>query len=137
MSISHIDLKNDFVELIKDYFLSLEGMLPKLNYFEQIKNENNPKEVCLKYFNLLNRLVESKPRKVLKSQCFYCPSRFRNALKTIEEKIEKGENITSYLSRRIRHLNIRDSLLDAWGIYHLHLGEKVRNNGFIERTGLE
>jgi len=135
MSIPHIDFKKDFVELTKDYFQSLERRLPNLSYLKQIKNESNPLNVCLAYFNLINRLVEPRPRKVLKSQYFYCPSRFRNVLKTIEGKIKKGEIITPFLSRGISYLYSRDTLLDAWGIHHIHLGRQVMANGFIERTG--
>lgn len=143
MSISNLDLKNDSAFIIKQYFKALEILSPNLHFNSQIKDESDPNKLCLLYYNLANRLVEPKPRKVHKSKNFYCPSRFRNALEIIEGKIENGEEINPYLSKGIRWVvdtdpkraRHRDALLDSWGIKHIHLGTRIERNGFVERSG--
>ncbi len=143
MSISNLDFKKDFVGIIKDYFRALENFSPNLGYYGQVKNKSDPKELCLKYLNLTNRLVELRPREVHKSNIFYCPSKFRKVLENIEKKIENGEDISQYLSRGIRWVDDkdlkrnrhRDALLDAWGIHHIHLGIHIESNGFVKRSG--
>ncbi|MBD3350055.1 MAG: hypothetical protein GF364_01035 [Candidatus Lokiarchaeota archaeon] len=143
MSIQKLDLKTDLARIIKRYFQDLEGLSPTLNYYDQVKNINSPNELCLKYLNLTTRLVDPKPREVLKSDLFYCPKRFRTVLENLENKIKNGEDLTPYLSSRVgwvddeggRKDRHRDRLLIAWGIHHIHLGEKKGSNGFIERTG--
>ncbi len=143
MSISKLNFKNDLGIIIKQYFKALENLSPSLNYYDQIKNKSDPKELCLEYLNLTNRLVEPKPREILISHYFYCPKRFRAILGKIEEKIKTGEDITPYLSKEVgwvddkvgRKNRHRDRLLDAWGIHHIHLGDQVESNGFVKRSG--
>lgn len=121
MSISKLNLKNDLGLIIKQYFKALESLSPNLDYYSQIKDESDTTKICLLYYNLTNRLVEPKPREVHKSKICYCPSRYRNVLENIEGKIENGEDITPYLSRRVRWIDDedlersrhRDALLDA------------------------
>ncbi len=143
MSISNLNFKNDLESIFKQYFKDLEVLSPNLHFHTQIKDENDINKLCLLYYNLTNRIVEPRKRDVHKSSIFYCPSRFKNALRILEEKIENGEDINTYLSkgirwvvdplpRRIRH---RDALLDSWGIKHIHLGTRIESGGFIERTG--
>ncbi|MHA1327836.1 MAG: hypothetical protein ACTSRH_11005 [Promethearchaeota archaeon] len=143
MNIYKINLKNDFIAIVKQYFKFLENLNPSFQYNVQIKDKNDFNELCLLYYNLLNRFVESKPRKVHKSKILYCPFRFKIILNEIENKIESGEDITPYLSRGIKFIydmnikrNIhRDVLLDLWGIHHIHLGSQIKTNGFIKRSG--
>jgi len=143
MSISKINLKNDLGTIIKHYFKVLESLSPSLDYYSQIKNKNDINNLCLLYYNLINRLVEPRPRAVYKSNIFYCPSKFINVLENIKEKIENGEDITPYLSRGVqwvddKNLNRnshRDALLVVWGIHHIHLRAQIESNGFVKRSG--
>jgi len=143
MSIQRLNLKKDLGEVIKQYLKALEGLSPDLDYYSQVKDEINSSTLCLLYYNLINRLVELKPRKVHLSKNFYCPKRFKHALETIIEIIENGKDINPYLSEGIRWVvgtkkiknRHRDALLDSWGIKHIHLGANIKSNGFVERTG--
>ena len=143
MSIQRLDLKNDFGEVIKQYLKALEGLSPDLDYYSQVKDESDPNKLCLLYYNLTNRLVDLRPRKVHKSSVFYCPRRFKNTLESLIEKIRSGEDINPYLGKGIRWVvgtkknknRHRDALLDSWGIKHIHLGTNIESNGFVERSG--
>ncbi len=143
MSISNLNFKNDLESIFKQYFKDLETLSPDLRFHTQIKDESDINKLCLLYYNLTNRIVEPRKRNVHKTSNFYCPSRFRNALRILEEKIENGEDINPYLSKGIRwvvdpHLRgvrHRDVLLDSWGIKHIHLGTRIERDGFVERTG--
>ncbi|MGJ0909207.1 hypothetical protein [Clostridium botulinum] len=93
-------------------------------------------DICFSYFNLKKRLIKAIPRKVLISKEFKCPKELKNGLSLLKNKIEKGENIHPYLSKRILDLSYHDDLLNDWGIYHLHLGTEIdKNTKFIKRTG--
>ncbi|MBD3215725.1 MAG: hypothetical protein GF311_24145, partial [Candidatus Lokiarchaeota archaeon] len=143
MSIQRLDLSEDLGVVIKQYLKALEKLSPDLDYYSQFKDESDPKKLCLIYYNLVNRLVELRPREVYMSTLFYCPKRFKKSLNNLIEKIENGEDINPYLSRGIqwvigisrRKNRQRDALLDRWGIKHIHLGTVLRTDGFIERTG--
>ncbi|KKN25526.1 hypothetical protein LCGC14_0883930 [marine sediment metagenome] len=143
MSIQRLDLKNDLSEVMKQYLKELEGLSPDLDYYSQVKSESDPNKLCLLYYNLTNRLVELRPRKVHFSSVFYCPTRFKDALDSLIEKIRSGEDINPYLSKRIRWVvgtkkrrnRHRDVLLDSWGIKHIHLETNIESNGFVERSG--
>ena len=51
----------------------------------------------------------------------------------MEQEIEAGYNLTPYLSKSVLDPYFHDDLLNHWGIYHLHLGEVLKND-FITRT---
>lgn len=94
----------------------------------------DPHDLGIKYFNLLHRKVPPKPRTVLFSKEFSCPPMYKKRLLKIKKVIEKGEDITPYLSRNLKKLDYDDFMLNDWGIFHLHLGKKLEEDGFIERT---
>lgn len=50
-------------------------------------------------------------------------------------RIQNGEDIKPYLSKKISDLDYNDPLLNDWGIHHLHLGLSIDESDFIERTG--
>ncbi|WP_339270620.1 hypothetical protein NYE54_05495 [Paenibacillus sp. FSL K6-1330] len=72
---------------------------------------------------------------MLFSNNFTCPVQLQAGLDSVVEKIAKGESIKSNLSKKIVNLKYNDDLLNDWGVYHLHLGTSLDNEGFVERTG--
>lgn len=131
------ELKLDFS---KDWTRYLKKQLENVGY----KTGTKDTDIHYQYFNLMNRLVGVKPRKVLVSKDFNIPEGYEDAIQAIRVKIEKGEDINSHLSTSLLDSNYNDGLLNDWGIYHLHLGtklKKIRNKGsrrkgvFVERTG--
>ncbi len=84
--------------------------------------------------NAERRGIPTQSRKVFCSRQFQCPSAHLQALSDIEAKIRKGEDLNPHLSKLTENATDHDPLLNHWGIYHLHLGTKLRRDGFIERT---
>lgn len=105
------------------------------------------------YVNWLRRLVPAQPRRVhssealLASQCSLA-DKHRTGLDQLIAKIETGSCIRPHLSTRIEQgftpqdpaegkaLQKRrdlDLLLNECGVHHLHLGQKLRKDGFVER----
>ena len=113
-----IDFKKDFIDILRSR-LKLEGY---------DTSKINDKDICFSYFNLKKRLISTKVRKIKIANEFKCPKFLNEGLKLLKEKIKNGENINSYLSKRILDLDYHDDLLNDWGIYHLHLGDKVEKN---------
>lgn len=119
-----INFKQDWVNRLKK---ELES------YGYNVKETGD--DICFNYFNLKKRLIQPTPRKVMISKEFKCPEELKNGLNLLKEKIEKGEDIHPYLSKKILDLSYHDDLLNDWGIYHLHLGTEIdKNTKFIKRT---
>lgn len=117
----------------KDFVENLTAELADHNINVDITDDSET--VKIKYFNFKKRLIPPVPRQVLKSNEFTCPTDQESGLEIIEEKIKKGDNLLPHLSRQLTNLDYNDSLLNDWGIYHLHLGTVIEGDGFINRTG--
>ena len=90
---------------------------------------------CVRTFlNAERRRFPARPRQVYKSRQFTCPSAHSQALADIEGKIQAGEDLAPYLSRRTGNPRDSDALLNHWGIFHLHLGTTMEDDGFVART---
>lgn len=121
-----IDFDRDFVE-------NLTAELADYNITVDITDD--AETIKIKYFNFKKRLIPPVPRQLFKSNEFTCPDEHIKGLQLIEEKILKGEILLPHLSRQLTNLDYNDSLLNDWGIYHLHLGTSIEADGFIKRTG--
>jgi hypothetical protein len=79
-------------------------------------------------------LIEKKPRKLLFSNEFYCPPEIQENINKLLKKIEQGESLTSHLTTRVLDEKFNNSLLNDWGIKHLHHNsEKKKNSPFTIR----
>lgn len=85
-------MKSDFVRIIKKRLKILKCFQPSINYKNQIKDLNNSTEICIKYLNLQNRLIQNIPRNILNSKEFLCPPDKKSAIQLIEQKIKNGED---------------------------------------------
>lgn len=123
-----LDFLEDFRKIIFDQ-LKQEGYQPDVN--------DDLNELYPKYYNILRRSIEIKPRKVLSSKELKrkkLKKQTKEILNHFKNKIESGENLNPYISKLINNLNFEDNLLNDWGIHHFHMGKKLNDNGFIERT---
>lgn len=125
-----INLLNDFKEILKAMIRENSKILNEMRYERKIKNLDNIDDLCLFYMNLNRRLIEPKPRSILKSKEFNCPKKLENNLRDLENRIIKGEDLTPFLSRKLKKLNFPDATLNEWGIYHLHIGGFIAPNEF-------
>ena len=92
-------------------------------------------EICRRYGDLQTRLIPIRPRRVLVSKEMECPSELRKGFELLKDRIVQGEDLRPYLSRAVNRFEKPDDLLSDWGIYHLHLGNKVLPDGLMGRTG--
>lgn len=121
-----IDLYSDWIEILR-------GLLHAGGF------KTNPKdtqfEVAVKYFNLKLREITAQPRKVHKAKAFSYDPKYQKAIDEIERKAATGKSLMPHLSKFFLDLNYNDSLLNDWGLHHLHLSTKISPTGFTERTG--
>ncbi|MEZ5529534.1 MAG: hypothetical protein R3E57_06325 [Porticoccaceae bacterium] len=92
-------------------------------------------DISFQYYYIKKREIVVSPRKVLRSDVFGCPADLMVGLSKFESEVTSGKNLNPYLSRGLRNLDYDDLLLNDWGIYHFHLGEKIESDGFVNRTG--
>ena len=59
----------------------------------------------------------------------------KSTIANIKNDLEKGKDINARVSRGILKFESNDKMLNRWGLYHLHLGNKMEKDGFIQRTG--
>src|SRR5579862_9671134 len=99
------------------------------------------------YYNWASRLVPPQPRLVRKSKAFErnpLTAQRASDLNLIIADIERGRNLTKYLSKGILRSPVKmpdekradiDLLLNDWGVHHLHLSSIVEPDGFVKRDG--
>lgn len=125
VEVTRIDLVNDWLVLIKQELIDNGHDMTGLS----------DEKISILYFSLQKRLISQTPRSVKKSNVFNCPPNLDLGLELLERKIQEGDDLNPYLTRKIKNIYDGDGLLYDWGIFHLHLGIKVEEDGFIERTG--
>lgn len=119
-----INFKNDYNLLVHRHLLSFG--------FQELPNDLI--DSLRIYFNYKNRIVESIEWNILKSKNLNVPNHLITGFTNLENKLKKGENIKANLSTRIVDPLFFDSLLNDWGIHHLHLGDQIESNGFVTRN---
>ena len=87
------------IDLVRDWRAFLRNELSVAGYSDLPSADE---EIDFMYFKLLKRMIESSPREVLKSSDFKCHSELENVLIEIEKKTEHGEDLTPYLSRKLK-----------------------------------
>lgn len=92
-------------------------------------------QVVRLFLNADRLAITPVSRSVLRSNVFSCPPEHQKALSAIEKKIEKGEDINPHRSTLNKDAGNLDGLLNHWGIYHLHLGLEIGDDGYTDRTG--
>lgn len=121
-----MDFHSDWGDIMKAW-LSARGY--------SIPSGKDPQAISIIYFNARRRWLPQVPRQILKSREFSCSPQFENGLTQLEAKVERGDDINPYLSRKLKSANYDDALLNDWRVYHFHLGNVAGKDGFINRTG--
>lgn len=120
------------INILKDLEIQFKSELSNYGYLNIPEDAD---KLFIAYFKILHRAISNIPRKIFKSDVFTIDAKYSDGLDYLEDKLSKGENTNIHQSKNILDLNQNDSLLDDWGIHHLHLGSKVSEDGFIERSG--
>ncbi len=90
--------------------------------------------LCFYHKIAIRTLIKPKPRTVRVSPQFTCPEEYEPGLSNLRRAIEKGEDLSPFMSKRVKQARARDHLLDYWRIHHFHLGSRIEKDGFIGRT---
>lgn len=122
-------LKSDFVN---DWISILKDILE--NHWGYDINGVTDEELPFVYFNAEKRRPDSRPRTVILSDTFSCPANLQPGWARLKGLIETGQDITPNLSKLVKQLHNKDSMLNDWGVHHFHLGDNIKGE-FIERTG--
>lgn len=91
--------------------------------------------VALLYGNYMRKRISQGVRRVERSTEFKCPSELLAGLMALATRVEQGQDLTPYLSRRVDDPELPDGMLNEFGLYHFHLGELRLGQPFAERTG--
>jgi hypothetical protein len=83
----------------------------------------------------MHRRIAPARRIVSYSRQFVCPPEHVAGMKTVEQKIQTGEDLQPHLSRKLKDQDYNDDALNDFGIHHLHLGTVIEGDGFSKRSG--
>ena len=119
------NFKKDFADIWRDELESVG--------FDTSSIED--KDIPFKYFTVVLRTIEKKPRTIYKAANFICPAELQAGLTILEDKITRGKSLFPHQSKSVNNLTSEDCLLYSWSIHHFHLGETLETCGFIKRTG--
>jgi hypothetical protein len=105
-----IDFLNDVKNIIINNLEFMGCSLPKNQEFEHL---------ILCYKNIENKHIVPRKRIVSFSKEISCNQHLKQFTNLIN-KIENGDEVNCFLSKKMRHSEYQDKLLNDWGIHHLH-----------------
>jgi hypothetical protein len=128
MSFMNLNLKHDFAEILRQR-LDNAGYPP-------VPNESDDGAI-VRYLNVLNRMIEPRPRVTKKAAAFACPAAHEAGLRELLAKSEAGSDLRAHQSTAMEKDVHDDGLLNDWGIHHFHLGTDVHPKypRYVSRTG--
>ena len=124
------DFEEDWRQILQR--LLLEATIP-------FDKDWNTHELCVRYHDVVTRRLVPAKRTVHKAREFLCPTHRLAGLEKLLSSVKQGSNLGSWQSK-IPWMWIgskrddNDSLLRAWSIWHFHLGDAFRDDGFVIRT---
>jgi hypothetical protein len=132
------DVREDFEALLR----ALDVNLPDTSGEAHVNGK--VRLLATEYFHQIRRRIPMLPRQVLWSRELLSrqwSQDERKAVDAIAAEVTRGDDLTPRLSRAIRKSvsetvvdRSYDGLLTDWGIHHLHLGETIESDGFVERS---
>ena len=123
------------INLFKDYADAARCEMKRLG-FEGLQSVADDDHAAVRLFSKLNRrIIQPRPRQVLKARDFNCPPKYENGISQLENALRKGQDVTPYMTREFYDATFDDGLLDHWVIHHFHLGIGLKDDGrFIKGT---
>ena len=119
------DFFSDWINILKDILENHWGY--------DISNVSD-EELPFVYFNAEKRRPDQRPRNLILSDVFSCPSNLQAGWERLKDMVKDGNDLTPNLSKLVNRINNKDSMLNDWGVHHFHLGENLYGQ-FMERTG--
>lgn len=99
------------------------------------ENQLSLNEILSKYEFYLKRHIPLEKRTVKISSLLKCPDELQPYFDKFKHKVEEGEDLNPYLSKKTSCLDYEDQLLSYWKIHHFHLGELKDNESYSKRSG--
>ena len=121
-----IDLFSDFAKATRQS-LGSQG-------FSLSRVQDDDRAAIMLYCKMQRYAIEDRPRKIYKAATFQCPSHHQIGLLGLEKAIQTGSSLKPYRSKQIDNTGYDDGLFDHWKTHHFHLGTKLGEDGFVERT---
>jgi len=120
-----------------DFFIDWREFLIKSIKAEgyPVDENQNVDELGIIYYQIKLRKISTKPRKLYKSDVFYCPPKYLTGLSNLENTIINGFDLKPFCSTWLDDLDYQDKMLFDWNIHHFHLGNAMESNGYVTRTG--
>jgi hypothetical protein len=123
-----LDFLSDFREMLVD----------ELRHLGYVQSENEGVEqIFVRYLNVTSRIPEQQPWHVHKSRelsNLTLRPKIASGLASFIEAAEDGKDLRPWVSDEITDADFRDLMFYDWGIYHFHLGNGFRPDGFTKRT---
>ncbi len=122
-----------------DFETDLKNIAKKeLDFYEvDYSKTKSTRELINIFVNLKLRLIQSIPRKVIKSHKIHNANynkTISDALKDIENSFISGADVSPYFSKDIFKAGFTDYLFADWKINHLHLNPKIKDTKFVKRS---
>lgn len=94
-------------------------------------------EALEQYYNVALRCIMPKPRTIMKSKQFVCPSGYESKLHFFEDAVTQGKYLKPFMTKNMLDASFQDKMLFDWGLYHFHLSDTVdtKDNRFMARSG--
>jgi len=95
------------------------------------------RDVRFRYFDAQRRRIAAAPRTIEIADDLVCPPEHEAGWQILQEKVRRGEDINTHLSKRHASLLNPDGLLAEWGVHHFHLGvaPDPKDTAYVGRTG--
>ena len=94
-------------------------------------------DLIVRYQNVTKRMPQVRRWKIKKSRDVRrarVPWRIRRGLRIFIRKAKRGQNLSPYVSKKILDADFKDLMFYDWGTHHFHLGTRLDESGFVERT---
>ena len=125
------------VDFFADYAAAAARKLAEWGH--AVPSRAAPHEIVTIFINLERRRIDPRPRTVHIAAGLVVPADVQSGFELVKKVAETGGDLNLHLSSTVKtDADYDDSLLNDWGMHHLHLGEKVmatgKSTGLMQRT---
>jgi len=98
-------------------------------------SDYDDRECAVRWWSWQRRTVKPRKRQILRAGTFTCPPALQAGLSVFEMAALDGEPLWPWQSRLIDDHSFEDQMFNDFGLLHFHLGDGLRNDGYVNRTG--
>jgi hypothetical protein len=125
------DFESDWIAHLRTILMQVHGW----NVNEV--NRLDAGDVPMYYFDSFHRRIAPRPRVIKMADNFHCEPSEEAGWNALRDKVKRGDDLNSHLSKGHASLHNNDGLLAEWGVHHFHLGigPDPKNPSFTKRSG--